>query len=79
VTIFGEESGGNAVINHLAQPSSFGLYHRAVVESGAYDRGATTLAAAEARFRAVAAAAGCGADRLSCLRVRPPPGDTVSV
>ena len=32
--------GGNAVINHLAQPASFPLYHQAIIESGAYNSGA---------------------------------------
>jgi carboxylesterase type B len=32
--IFGESAGGNSVINHLAQPDSFELYNKAVVESG---------------------------------------------
>ena len=35
ITIFGESAGGNSVINHLAQPASFPLYQRAIVESGA--------------------------------------------
>ena len=33
ITIFGESAGGNSVINHLAQPASFGLYKKAIVES----------------------------------------------
>ena len=37
ITIFGESAGGNAVINHLAQPASFPLYKKAIIESGAYD------------------------------------------
>jgi len=35
VTIFGESAGGESVVTHLTQPSSFGLYHRAIIESGA--------------------------------------------
>ena len=46
VTIFGESAGGNSVINHLAQEASFGLYTKAVVESGAYNLGARNMSAA---------------------------------
>lgn len=43
ITIFGESAGGNSVINHLAQPASFHLYKKAIIESGAYDQGAVTF------------------------------------
>jgi len=36
VTIWGESSGGNAVLNHLVQPASFGLYSRVIIDSGTY-------------------------------------------
>ena len=36
-------AGGNSVINHLAQPASFKLYSKAIVESGAYDQGAANF------------------------------------
>ncbi len=36
VTIFGQSAGGNSVLNHLTQPQSFGLYSKAIIESGLY-------------------------------------------
>ena len=43
VMIFGQSAGGNSVINHLAQPASFPLFNKALVESGAYSSGAKTM------------------------------------
>ena len=40
-------------MNHLAQPASFGLYDRAIVESGAYNLGANDMATAEAMYQSV--------------------------
>ncbi len=37
VTIFGESAGGGSVSCHLVMPSSKGLFHRAIVMSGALD------------------------------------------
>eukprot|EP00937_MAST-01D_sp_MAST-1D-sp2_P004850 g4850.t1 len=59
VTIFGESAGGNSVMNHLAQPASFGLYGSAVIESGAYSSGAVTADQAETGYAAFLKAAGC--------------------
>ena len=50
VAVFGESAGGNSVINHLAQPASFGLYEKAIVESGAYNTGARPLADAQTAY-----------------------------
>lgn len=36
VTIFGESAGGHSVLSHLAIPSSEGLFHKAIVQSGSY-------------------------------------------
>jgi para-nitrobenzyl esterase len=71
VTIFGESAGGLSVHSHLASPLSAGLFHRAVVESGAYALGQPSLAQAEAQGTAVAALAGCADQSLSCLRAAP--------
>lgn len=35
VTIFGESAGGGSVCTHMVAPSSAGLFHRAIVQSGA--------------------------------------------
>jgi len=36
VTVFGESAGGLDIHTHLASPLAAGLFHRAIVESGAY-------------------------------------------
>lgn len=64
VTIFGESAGGNSVIQHLTQPWSFGLYSKAIIESGAYI-GSKPVLDAEAQFQTVLNATAC-AD-LNCL------------
>src|SRR6266852_5987883 len=71
VTIFGESAGGLSVHSHLASPLSAGLFHHAIVESGAYALTQPSLAAAEAQGTAVARAAGCSAQTASCLRAAP--------
>ena len=71
VTIFGESAGGLSVHSHLASPLSADLFHRAIVESGAYALIQPPLAVAEAQGAAVAAAAGCADQTLECLRAAP--------
>jgi len=66
ITIFGESAGGYSVHAQLASPQAAGLFHRAIVESGAYSLTQSSLAAAEAQGIAFATAAGC-AD-FACLR-----------
>ena len=66
ITIFGESAGGYSVHAQLASPRAAGLFHKAIVESGAYSLTQASLAAAEAQGLAFATAAGC-AD-LTCLR-----------
>ncbi|MFI7586764.1 carboxylesterase/lipase family protein [Spongisporangium articulatum] len=75
VTIFGESAGGNSVCQQLASPTSAGLFHKAIVESGAC--GSSTLdgenlAAAQAKSADYAASVGCpdAAAVLTCLRGR---------
>jgi para-nitrobenzyl esterase len=65
VTIFGESAGGNSVITHLVERESFGLYHRAISQSGTY-AGAIPRDEAEATYEAVLKRTGC-ADA-ECLR-----------
>ncbi|WP_448131394.1 carboxylesterase/lipase family protein [Stutzerimonas chloritidismutans] len=80
VTIFGESAGGFGVMTHLASPQSKGLFHKAVVQSGAYgfDR-QQTQAALEATSTTVvnnalaAAGVSCpgGTVDAACLRNLP--------
>lgn len=65
VTIFGESAGGNSVFNHLAQPASFNLYRSAIIESGAYNTGAKTLASATLDYDGLRSATSC--TDLDCL------------
>ena len=68
ITIFGESAGGNSVFNHLAQPASFPLYQKAIIESGLNDEGARTSENAEAGYQALLKAVGCSG--LDCLRAK---------
>lgn len=49
VTIAGQSAGGVMVINLLAIPSAQGLFHKAVVQSGAFVSGGVALEEAEAK------------------------------
>jgi para-nitrobenzyl esterase len=72
VTLFGESAGGLNTFTNLVSPTAKGLFHRAIVESGAYAQTQPTLAQAQAAGTAFATAAGCNqpnpADVLTCLR-----------
>jgi para-nitrobenzyl esterase len=72
VTIFGESAGGLSTFVNLVSPTAQGLFHRAIVESGAYMQTQPTLAQTEATGAKFAAAVGCNqsapADVLVCLR-----------
>jgi para-nitrobenzyl esterase len=71
VTIFGESAGALSVHAHLASPSSAGLFHRAIVESGAYLLSPPTLAVGEGRGQTLASRAGCPDQSAACLRGLP--------
>jgi len=71
VTIFGESAGGLSVFSQLASPSSEGLFHKAIMESGAYALNTQSLLAAKAAGTAFATAAGCSAQTAACLRALP--------
>jgi len=64
ITIFGESAGGSSVINHLTQRASFGLYSKAIVQSGTY-QGAIPLESAEDSYADVLRKVGCR--DLQCL------------
>ena len=68
VTIFGESAGGLSVHSQLASPGSAGLFHRAIVESGAYQLTQPSLATGEATGAAFATRAGCTDQSAACLR-----------
>jgi para-nitrobenzyl esterase len=72
VTVFGESAGGLSTFVNLVSPTANGLFHRAIVESGAYMQTQPTLAQAEAAGASFANAVGCNqpnpADVLTCLR-----------
>jgi para-nitrobenzyl esterase len=72
VTLFGESAGGLSTIVNLVSPTAHGLFHRAIVESGAYMQAQPTLAQTEAAGAKFASAVGCNqpkpADVLACLR-----------
>ena len=75
VTIFGESVGGLSTFVNLVSPTAHGLFHRAIVESGAYLLTQPTLAQAEAAGTKFANAVLCNqpnpADVLTCLRSLP--------
>jgi len=69
VTIFGESAGSFDVCMHVASPSSAGLFHAAISESGGCTTRLRTQAEAEAAAAAFASDQGCtGAGALACLR-----------
>ena len=70
VTLFGESAGAMSVSAHLAMPSSSGLFHRAIAQSGAA-RHVQTTEAAEATAAAVVSALGVDATDLGRLRDLP--------
>jgi len=71
VTIFGESAGGFSVHSHLASAGSAGLFHKAIIMSGAYALdGQSTLAAAESVGTALAATP-CPTQTAACLRTIP--------
>ncbi|MFL6652828.1 MAG: carboxylesterase/lipase family protein [Sulfurifustaceae bacterium] len=74
VTIFGESAGGLSTHTQLASPLAHGLFHRAIVESGAYQLRQQTLAAAEGLGSGLAGRVGCSdpVTAAACLRALPP-------
>ncbi|MFT3812167.1 MAG: carboxylesterase/lipase family protein [Acidovorax sp.] len=71
VTVFGESAGGLSVHGQLVSPLAAGLFHKAIIESGAYNLNPPTLAQAEARGQTFAASAGCADQSIACLRALP--------
>ena len=75
VTIFGESAGGWSTYYHLAAPGSRGLFHKAIIESGACTSkdSVTPLADAETGGLAYASGLGCAdpTTAADCLRALP--------
>lgn len=75
VTLFGESAGANSVTVHLRAAGSWGLFQRAIVESGSVMVPSLDLSEAEAQGSRHAAASGCTqsdpAQALACLRALP--------
>jgi para-nitrobenzyl esterase len=71
VTIFGQSAGGLSVLSHLASPRAAGLFHRAIVQSGASELALPTLAVGETQGVLFANAVGCPDQSAQCLRSRP--------
>ncbi|WBV44445.1 carboxylesterase/lipase family protein [Pseudoroseomonas cervicalis] len=77
VTLFGESAGAWSTCLQLVAPAAEGLFHRAILQSGACQTAFSTLplAEAEAAGLAYAAALGCGASepphrQAECLRAQ---------
>jgi para-nitrobenzyl esterase len=69
VTIFGESAGGLDVHTHLASALAAGLFHRAIIQSGAYAVNQSSMAANENRGNNFGARYGCPAPTtVECLR-----------
>lgn len=81
VTLFGESAGAASVGMHLLSPPSRGLFHRAMMQSGAPNGPWATVGVGEARRRAtlLARLVGCplggtggnDTELVACLRTRP--------
>src|SRR4029077_12663804 len=69
VTIFGESGGGRSVFLQVASPVAANLFHRGIVQSGAYfGLSLPTLADEESHGEAFAARIGCKDQSARCLR-----------
>src|SRR5215472_18159100 len=68
VTVFGESAGGLSVFLQLASPRAARLFHRGIVESGAYGLTLPTLADEESHGEAFAVNVGCNTQSATCLR-----------
>ena len=68
ITIFGQSAGGLSVLANMASLRAAGLFHKAIVQSGAYELVLPSLATAEARGTAFADKVGCSNQSIGCLR-----------
>lgn len=68
ITIAGESAGGLSVLSNLVSPSAYGLFDRAIIESGGYALSLPTLAQAEGVGAVIAGGLGCQPADTACLR-----------
>ena len=68
VTIAGESAGGLSVLSNMVSPTAYGLFDRAIVQSGGYALNLPTLAQAEQSGAAIASGVGCAPTDTACLR-----------
>jgi para-nitrobenzyl esterase len=71
VTIAGESAGGLSVLAHLVSRTSWGLFQKAIIQSGSFALDQQPLADAKAAGQAFAANAGCPDQTAACLRHLP--------
>ncbi|MCW7537337.1 carboxylesterase family protein [Aquabacterium sp. A7-Y] len=73
VTVAGQSAGGSSVVAHLVSPDAAGLFQRAIVQSGGYQRSLPTGEQAQVRGVQAAEAMGCpdGPGAAACLRALP--------
>lgn len=71
VTVFGESAGGLSTLSQIVSPKAAGLFHKAIVESGAYSLALPSIATSEAAGTAYATSVGCADQSAECLRSVP--------
>jgi len=73
VTIFGESAGGHSVMNHLSTPTSAGLFHKAIVQSGTYHLEDVPLATSQFLGSLLVSQTSCvtSTDMEACLKALP--------
>jgi para-nitrobenzyl esterase len=68
VTIFGQSAGGLSVLANMASPGARGLFHRAIIQSGAYELLLPSLITGEAQGTEFASNVECIDQTAQCLR-----------
>jgi para-nitrobenzyl esterase len=68
VTVFGQSAGGLSALANMASPGGAGLFHKAIVQSGAYELILPTLATGESEGTTFAGNVGCTSQTVRCLR-----------
>ena len=68
VTVFGQSAGGLSALANMASPGAAGLFHKAIVQSGAYELVLPSLATGESQGTTFAGNVGCNTQTVRCLR-----------